>query len=168
MGPPANGFADTMAGITTVQHVPPVSRTLQPGLIDFSAGSLTHGNIFGSRLKMEARTLQSILRAMQAIEVCRTPLLGGHVDQCDHCDHLEISYNSCRSRHCPKCQFLRKKQWIKARRKDLLPIQYFHVVFTIPYQRPLDFVPKRGLPPRKGYVQVVQEQVSGSITFPEK
>ncbi len=69
---------------------------------------------------------------MQAIEVCRTPLLGGHVDQCDHCGHLEISYNSCRNRHCPKCQFLRKEQWIEARREDLLPIPYFHVVFTIP------------------------------------
>ena len=72
------------------------------------------------------------LRAMQAIEGCRTALLGGHVDQCDHCGHLVISYNSCRNRHCPKCQFLRKEQWIEARRKDLLPIPYFHVVFTLP------------------------------------
>lgn len=54
------------------------------------------------------------------------------MDQCDHCGHLEISYNSCRNRHCPKCQFLRKEQWIEARREDLLPIPYFHVVFTIP------------------------------------
>ena len=54
------------------------------------------------------------------------------MDQCDHCGHLEISYNSCRNRHCPKCQFLRKEEWIEARREDLLPIQYFHVVFTIP------------------------------------
>ncbi len=71
---------------------------------------------------------------MQAIEGCRTALLGGHVDQCDHCGHLEISYNSCRNRHCPKCQFLRKEQWIEARREDLLPIPYFHVVFTLPAQ----------------------------------
>jgi len=69
---------------------------------------------------------------MQAIEGCRTALLGGHVDQCDHCGHLVISYNSCRNRHCPKCQFLKKEQWIEARRKDLLPIPYFHVVFTLP------------------------------------
>jgi Putative transposase/Transposase zinc-binding domain len=69
---------------------------------------------------------------MQAIEGCRTALLGGHVDQCDHCGHLRISYNSCRNRHCPKCQFLRKEQWIQARREDLLPIPYFHVVFTVP------------------------------------
>jgi hypothetical protein len=72
------------------------------------------------------------LRAMRAIEVCRTATLGGHVDECDRCGHLEISYNSCRNRHCPKCQFLRKEKWIEARAEDLLPIQYFHMVFTIP------------------------------------
>ena len=69
---------------------------------------------------------------MRAIEVCRTAALGGHKDQCDHCGHLEISYNSCRNRHCPKCQTLRKERWIEARSEDLLPIEYFHVVFTIP------------------------------------
>ncbi len=70
-------------------------------------------------------------RAMGAIEVCRTATLGGHVDKCNSCGHLEISYNSCRNRHCPKCQSLRKEKWINARTEDLLPIQYFHVVFTI-------------------------------------
>jgi hypothetical protein len=69
---------------------------------------------------------------MHAIEACRTSVLGGHKDKCDHCGHLEISYNSCRNRHCPKCQTLRKERWIEARGEDLLPIQYFHVVFTIP------------------------------------
>jgi hypothetical protein len=72
------------------------------------------------------------LRAMRAIEVCRTATLGGHKEKCDHCGHLEISYNSCRNRHCPKCQTLAKEKWIEARSDDLLPIQYFHVVFTIP------------------------------------
>ncbi|MEI9479133.1 MAG: IS91 family transposase [Deltaproteobacteria bacterium] len=71
-------------------------------------------------------------RVMRAIEVCRTSVLGGHKDKCDNCGHLEISYNSCRNRHCPKCQTLRKEKWIEARSEDLLPIQYFHVVFTIP------------------------------------
>jgi hypothetical protein len=71
-------------------------------------------------------------RVMHAIEVCRTAVLGGHKDQCDTCGHLEISYNSCRNRHCPKCQTLRKEQWIEARSEDLLPVEYFHVVFTIP------------------------------------
>ncbi len=69
---------------------------------------------------------------MRAIEVCRTAALGGHTDQCDHCGHLEISYNSCRNRHCPKCQTLRKEKWIEARRQDLLPMEYFQVVFTLP------------------------------------
>jgi hypothetical protein len=69
---------------------------------------------------------------MRAIELCRTAALGGHKDQCENCGHLEISYNSCRNRHCPKCQSLRKEKWIEARREDLLPIEYFHVVFTIP------------------------------------
>lgn len=72
------------------------------------------------------------LRAMRAIESCRTAELGGHVDECGHCGTKLISYNSCRNRHCPKCQFLKKEQWIEAREKDLLPIPYFHVVFTIP------------------------------------
>lgn len=69
---------------------------------------------------------------MRAIEVCRTSVLGGHKDKCDNCGHLEISYNSCRNRHCPKCQTLAKEKWIEARSEDLLPIEYFHVVFTIP------------------------------------
>ncbi len=69
---------------------------------------------------------------MRAIEVCRTAILGGHKDQCDQCGHLEISYNSCRNRHCPKCQTLRKEKWIEAQSEDLLPIAYFHVVFTLP------------------------------------
>ncbi len=72
------------------------------------------------------------IRVMRAIETCRTADQGGHVDECGHCGTKLISYNSCRNRHCPKCQFLKKEKWIEARRKDLLPIQYFHVVFTIP------------------------------------
>jgi len=73
-------------------------------------------------------------RAMGAIEACRTSLLGGHRDKCDNedCGHVKASYNSCRNRHCPKCQSLKKEKWIEARVDDLLPIQYFHVVFTIP------------------------------------
>jgi hypothetical protein len=72
------------------------------------------------------------LRVMGAIEACRTAALGGHKDKCDQCGHLEISYNSCRNRHCPKCQTLTKERWIEAQSEDLLPIEYFHVVFTIP------------------------------------
>jgi len=72
------------------------------------------------------------LRTMRAIEICRTQELGGHVDECDTCGSIRISYNSCRNRHCPKCQFLKKERWLEERRKDLLPVEYFHVVFTIP------------------------------------
>ena len=72
------------------------------------------------------------LRAMRAIEICRTAELGGHVDQCDHCGALRISYNSCRNRHCPKCQSLERQRWLEAREKDLLPTSYFHLVFTLP------------------------------------
>lgn len=72
------------------------------------------------------------LRAMRAIEVCRTAELGGHVDRCDHCGKLKVSYNSCRNRHCPKCQSLDKERWLEARKRDLLPTRYFHVVFTLP------------------------------------
>ena len=72
------------------------------------------------------------LRAMRAVEICRTSELGGHIDECDQCGHLRISYNSCRNRHCPKCQCLDKERWLEARKRDLLPVRYFHVVFTIP------------------------------------
>ena len=72
------------------------------------------------------------LRVMRAIEICRTADLGGHLDQCDHCGTIRISYNSCRNRHCPKCQCLEKERWFEAREKDLLSTPYFHVVFTLP------------------------------------
>jgi len=71
-------------------------------------------------------------KAMRHIEACRTSALGGHVDRCDECGHERISYNSCRDRHCPKCQFLKKEKWLEDRLNDFLPIGYFHVVFTIP------------------------------------
>jgi hypothetical protein len=78
------------------------------------------------------------------ISIGRTAALGGHVDACDECDYTRISYNSCRNRHCPKCQTLNKERWIEARKDDLLNVGYFHVVFTIPdnlnplaYQNPI-------------------------------
>lgn len=73
-------------------------------------------------------------RAMHAIEICRTAELGGHVDACDRCEQVRISYNSCRNRHCPKCQTLDKERWLEARAEDLLPLPYFHVVFTLPQE----------------------------------
>lgn len=71
-------------------------------------------------------------RTLHAIRRCRTAALGGHVDQCDHCGHLRISYNSCRNRHCPKCQGQQREAWMVARREELLPVPYYHVVFTLP------------------------------------
>jgi hypothetical protein len=69
---------------------------------------------------------------MGAIEACRSATLGGHVEQCDGCGQIRIAYNSCRNRHCPKCQGLARAEWLADRRADLLPVPYFHVVFTVP------------------------------------
>jgi Transposase zinc-binding domain len=71
-------------------------------------------------------------RVMAAIEACRTPALGGHVEQCADCGFVRCSYNSCRDRHCPKCQGLARAEWLEARQAELLPVPYFHVVFTVP------------------------------------
>lgn len=72
------------------------------------------------------------LRTLYAIKKCRTAELGGHIDACDSCGNLSISYNSCRNRHCPKCQGNKREDWIQARSTELLPVPYFHVVFTLP------------------------------------
>src|SRR6266566_4985572 len=71
-------------------------------------------------------------RVMTAIEVCRTAALGGHVERCEDCGHTRIAYNSCRNRHCPKCQWPAAQAWMAAREAELLPVPYFHVVFTLP------------------------------------
>jgi hypothetical protein len=71
-------------------------------------------------------------RVMTAIEVCRTAVLGGHLEQCDHCGHQRNAYNSCANRHCPKCQSLARAKWLEDRHSELLNTQYFHVVFTVP------------------------------------
>ena len=72
------------------------------------------------------------MRTLGAISKCRTALLGGHIDGCSNCKKLRISYNSCRNRHCPKCQGNEREHWIQQRQNELLPVAYFHVVFTIP------------------------------------
>ena len=82
--------------------------------------------------KYGATLLPEQRRVMLAIESCRTAALGGHVEACDACDHLRIAYNSCGNRHCPKCQSLERARWVEARSADLLPVPYFHVVFTLP------------------------------------
>jgi hypothetical protein len=72
------------------------------------------------------------LKVLKAIERCRTAALGGHIDECPGCGHRAPSYNSCRNRHCPKCQANARRRWIQGRRKELLPVPYAHVVFTVP------------------------------------
>ena len=72
------------------------------------------------------------LKVMSAIEQCRSAALGGHVLRCDGCGVDQVSYNSCRNRHCPKCQSSAAKRWLDARQADLLPVEYYHVVFTLP------------------------------------
>jgi hypothetical protein len=72
------------------------------------------------------------LKVMSAIEQCRSAALGGHVLQCPACEHTQIAYNSCRNRHCPKCQASAAQRWLEARQADLLPVDYYHLVFTLP------------------------------------
>jgi len=72
------------------------------------------------------------LKVMSAIEQCRTAALGGHMLRCSGCEHIEVAYNSCRNRHCPKCQASAAHRWLEARQADLLPVAYYHVVFTLP------------------------------------
>ncbi len=81
---------------------------------------------YGSTLSPEQR------RALIDLPRCRTAALGGHVEECDRCGHQQIAYNSCRNRHCPKCQGTEAARWVEAQAADLLPVEYFHVVFTIP------------------------------------
>src|ERR1035441_8238542 len=74
------------------------------------------------------------LKVLTAIVCCRTSALGGHIDECSNCGHRAISFNSCRNRHCPKCQSNARDRWLEARRRELLPTPYVHVVFTLPGQ----------------------------------
>lgn len=76
----------------------------------------------------------NVLRTLYSINDCKTAALGGHVYECDDCGLVKISYNSCRNRHCPKCQTYAKEMWIYERSKSLIPTHYFHMVFTVPEQ----------------------------------
>ena len=87
---------------------------------------------FGSHFADKHQPNGYILRTLHAIRRCRTASLGGHVDRCDSCGHIRVSYNSCRNRHCPKCQNTQREAWIEERKQDLIPFPYFHVVFTVP------------------------------------
>ena len=95
------------------------------------------GDIFrtyGDAFRLTHRLSWAQHQAINAIAACRTARLGGHVDQCDSCGTLRISYNSCRNRHCPKCQHLPRERWLEARKAELLAVKHFHLVFTLPHE----------------------------------
>jgi len=87
---------------------------------------------FGEDFEEKHSPNSYVKRTLSALQRCRTSSLGGHVDKCDECGHIRISYNSCRNRHCPKCQNTQREAWVENRKQDLLPVPYFHVVFTVP------------------------------------
>ena len=87
---------------------------------------------YGPAYRVAHALSSAVRRVMRAIECCRTAALGGHVEACDACGHQRIAYNSCANRHCPKCQSLARAAWLERRQADLLPVEYFHVVFTLP------------------------------------
>jgi hypothetical protein len=89
-----------------------------------------YGDLYRTAAGASLSTAQR--RVMSAIERCRTAALGGHVEQCDQCGHRRVWYNSCRDRHCPRCQSLARAAWITDRKAELLETEYFHVVFTVP------------------------------------
>ena len=90
--------------------------------------------LYGEAYRHSHALHRSHLKVMQAIEVCRTAYLGGHIEQCDCCGFQRPAYNSCRNRHCPKCQSLAKARWLQERKAELLPVGYFHLVFTLPHE----------------------------------
>src|SRR5215472_14016014 len=89
---------------------------------------------YGPAYRAAHRLPLAHLKVLQAIESCRTAALGGHREHCAQCGFERFAYNSCRNRHCPKCQALAKEQWLQARQAELLPVPYFHNVFTLPHE----------------------------------
>jgi len=90
--------------------------------------------LYGKEYREQNMLPYKKLKVMHKIEICRTAQLGGHIEQCDQCGFERIAYNSCRDRHCPKCQTMVKEKWLNDRKADLLPCNYFHIVFTIPHE----------------------------------
>ena len=89
---------------------------------------------YGERYQRTHRLSASQHKVMRAVSVCRTPELGGHLDRCESCGFERPAYNSCRNRHCPKCQALAKARWLEKQTSELLPVGYFHLVFTLPHE----------------------------------
>jgi hypothetical protein len=103
-----------------------------PGRTTLELADIFRGEADSFQRDYGARLSSPQQRAFSDIQACRTAVMGGHVGACDECGHREISYNSCRNRHCPKCQALARAHWLEQRAAELLPISYFHVVFTLP------------------------------------
>lgn len=91
-------------------------------------------DLYKSGFLQKHKTNNHVLRTLQALQICRTRVLGGHVLKCKACSHVEIRYNSCRNRHCPKCQQVARQRWIMQRQSELLDVPYFHLVFTLPHE----------------------------------
>jgi hypothetical protein len=87
---------------------------------------------YGAVYRQQHSLSRTERRVLHALEVCRTAALGGHLEQCDRCQHQRIAYDSCRNRNCPKCQSLARAAWLEQRQAELLDCEYFHVVFTLP------------------------------------
>jgi hypothetical protein len=108
-----------------------------PHAADAARGKLELARIVrahGAALRAGQGLSGAQLKALRAIERCRTEQLGGHIAQCNHCAAQQFHYHSCRNRHCPKCQTLAKERWLESRRAELLPVPYFHLVFTLPHE----------------------------------
>jgi hypothetical protein len=103
---------------------------------DAATGKVELAQVFarhGAAFQAANRLVPVQYRAMRAIATCRTAALGGHIERCDTCAALRYHYHSCRNRHCPKCQTLANERWLAARCAELLPVPYFHLVFTLPH-----------------------------------
>lgn len=103
-------------------------------LKSYKSSFLAKHKASSARLPKSCTADRQVLRTLDAIEICRTKELGGHKRICNDCGHITISYNSCRNRHCPKCQAVSKERWITQREAELLPVPYFHLVFTLPHE----------------------------------
>ena len=107
-----------------------------PQRADAARGKVALAQVFarhGAAFRSTNRLVPVQVRAMRAIEACRTEALGGHIARCEACGRLRYHYHSCRNRHCPNCQTLAKERWLESRRAELLPVPYFHLVFTLPH-----------------------------------
>ena len=121
---PASGTSD--------RQLPPQKRKMTRPTVEVADILRAQGDRFLDRYRSSFDFQQ--LKAFRAIQRCRTAALGGHRDACPNCGHQAISYNSCRNRHCPKCQAQARERWLAARERELLTTSYFHVVFTVPHE----------------------------------